>query len=166
MNLEKQALGRVAHLGHLYDARSDSFLGFSMFNCDINPSALRKTDLAFTDISYLISASISEKLLKLCVDAQLKLSVLSGLVSVDGSAKYLTSAQNEQLKLSSADLFYKMTTAYDEVDITKLSEDEISKKFLLTNATHAVVGIKWGANVIGSFEYEWTDDETKRDVEG
>ena len=166
MSVQKQALGRVAHLGDLYDERTDSFLGFSIFNCEINPSALKTTDLPFSDISYLVSASTSEKLHKLSFDEQLKLSVLSGLVALDGSAKYLTSQREESSKTFRTDLFYKMATVYEVVDIAKLSPDEINKKCLQTEATHVVVGIKWGANVIGSFDYDAKDGETKQDIVG
>ena len=164
-SVKKQSLGRVSHLGYLYDARSDSVLDFSVFNCDINPSALKKIDKPITDISYLICGSTGEMLQRLSVEKQLKLSVLSGLVSLDGSAKYLQT-QNADLRTSSADLFYKITTVYEEVDIAKLSADEINKKCLQTDATHVVVGIKWGANVIVSFKYKAKDDELKQEIQG
>ena len=164
-SLTKQALGRVSNFGHLYDKRSDSFLGFSLFNCEKYENALKKTDIPFTDISYLICGSTSEKLHKITVEAQLKLSVLCGLFSLDGSGKYL-STQKDSSKSSSADLFYKMTTVYEELDIAKLSREEINKNCLKLEATHVVVGIKWGANVIGSFEYEAKNGETKQDIKG
>ena len=163
---QKQALGRTSHLGYLYDERSDSFLRFSIFNCEINPSALKKTHTPFTDISYLICGSTSQKLLKLSVDAQLKISVLTGLTLLEGSSSKYLQIHDKSLKSYSADLFYNMTTVYEEVDIAKLSEDEINKKCLQSEATHVVVGIKWGANVIGSFDYEAKEGETKQDIVG
>ena len=167
MSVQKQALGRVAHLDHLYDERSESFLdSTSLFNCGINPSALKKTAIPFTEISYLVSASTSEKLQKLSVDAQLKLSVICGLVALDGSAKYLSQKEESSDKSCRTDLFYKMTTVKEEVDIARLSPDEINKESLQAQATHLVVGIKWGANVIGSFDYETEDGETKQNIEG
>ena len=166
MSVRKQALGRVAQLGHLYDERSDAFQDHSLFNDkEINASAIKTTNMPYTDISYLISASTSDKLHKLSVDAQLKLGVMCGLVTLSGSAKYLSS-QNEDLKTSSADMFYKMTTVYDEIDIGKLKKEEINENSLKAEATHVVVGIKWGAIVIGSFEYVRKEGETKKDIEG
>ena len=128
MNL--QALGRMSHLGFLYDARKDSFPGFSLFNCEINPSSLKKAAHSTTDFSYLICGSTSEKLHKLSVDSELKLSLLSGLISLEGTGKYLSKQNDKWSKSCSADLFYNMTTVYEEVDIAKLSEDEINKKCL------------------------------------
>ena len=161
MSIHKQALGRVSHLGHLYDERTDSFLGFSSLKSshakegegDPLKGALKKTDIPFTDISYLITGSTSDKLHKLSVDPHLKISVLSGLISLNCSGQYL-SDKKETSRSSSADLFYKMTTVFEEIDISKLSAEQINVNSLTRNATHVVVGIKWGANVIGSFEYE------------
>ena len=166
VSLQKQALGRVSHLGYLYDERSDSFLNFSLFNDkEINASAIKTTNMPYTDISYLISASTSDKLHKLSVDAQLKLSVMCGLVTLNGSGKYL-SDKKENSDSSSADLVYKLSTVYEEVDIAKLSKDQINVNSLKMNATHVVVGIKWGANVIGSFEYKFEKGDSKKEIEG
>ena len=165
ISVQRQALGRVSHLGHLYDERTDSFLGFSLFNCEISPNAIEKKDIALTDVSYLICGTTGEKLHALSIEPQLKLSLLSGLVALDGSSKYL-STLNDSSKRSSADLFYKTTSVSEEIDIAKLSADQINENCLKRNATHVVVGIKWGANVVGSFEYEWSDDETKKEIEG
>ncbi len=34
------------------------------------------------------------------------------------------------------------------------------------DATHVVVGIKWGANVVASFEYSNHENNTTREIEG
>ena len=166
MNLQKQALGRLSQLGYLYDERTDSFSGISLFNCELDPNAITKTPIPFTDISHLICGSRSEKLQKLSVDAQLKLSLLSGLVSLEGTGKYLSTPNYELSNQYSADLFYQVTTVKEELDIAKMDPDEIDNNSLRTEATHVVVGIKWGFNLIGSFEYEAKDGETKQDIVG
>ena len=164
-SVQKQALGRVSHLGHLYDERTESFLGFSLFNREINEKAIKRTAIPFTDISYLICGSTSQKLQKLSVETQLKLSVMCDLISLDGSGKYL-SEQHESSKSYRADLFFKTTTVLEEIDIAKLSAEEINENCLKRNATHVVVSIKWVANVIGSFEYEAKEDEKNQDIKG
>ncbi len=86
--LQKQALGRLAHLGDLYDERTDSFLGFSILKSELNHEALKSSDSPFTGVELALCASTSEKFAYLGVEEQLKLSVMCGLCPLlDGSAK-------------------------------------------------------------------------------
>ena len=164
--MQKQALGRVSHLGHLYDERTESFLGYSLFKSDVNDAALKQTDTSFTDTEFVISASMSKKLQKLSADSQLKLSVMAGALALEGSARYL-SDKNESSDSVTADLIYKMITVKEEVDIARLPREVINCNSMgTTTATHLVVGIKWGAHVIGSLEYEKKNDENKQAIEG
>ena len=153
MNLQKKALGRLLLLGDLYDGLVSGHLIIQLrigSECDHEDAY----PVHFTDISYLICGSTSEKLHKLSVDAQLKLSLLSGLVLLEDTGKYLSKQNDKWSKSWSADLFYKKTTMREELDLAKLSADEINQNAFKLEATHVVVGIKWGVSMIGSFERE------------
>ncbi|CAF3989726.1 unnamed protein product, partial [Rotaria sp. Silwood1] len=49
-----------------------------------------------------------------------------------------------------------------KVSVLAVSYDALK----LPNATHVVVGIKWGANVVASFEFANKENDLKTDIEG
>ena len=93
--------------------------------------------------------STLERCKKLNIDAELQLSVLSGLVSLKGSGSYL-SDERKSARSQSMSLIYKANTKKDEITIRQHKE-KVDKDVLLsvttasTAATHVVVGIQWGA---------------------
>ena len=156
-------MDRVSDLGFLYDERTDSFLSYSILNFDLQPNMVKLVDNSFTDTDFFISTSINQKFKILAVEAQLKLSVLSGLFELQGSGKYLKD-EKETFRSVSADLIFKSRSVYQSVDITKIREDKkiINIQSLQNGgATHVVVGIQWGANAVGSLVYENRDREDK-----
>jgi len=70
--LSKAALGRIAALGDLYDARKDDFVGISIFNQKIPEDVLTLTDNQFSDIHLIHSDTFSEKFAKLNISAELQ----------------------------------------------------------------------------------------------
>jgi hypothetical protein len=68
----RAALGHVAKLGDLYDARTDNFIKMSIFNQKIPESALDIKDNHFTDFKITHSDSYSKKCSLLDVKAELQ----------------------------------------------------------------------------------------------
>ena len=188
--ISRQALGRIANLGDLYDATTDRFCAVSIFNQKLPPDspAITVTDNQHSKISFTTFSSLDEKLKELDVAGTLKLSVLAGLVDLRGSAKYLTSKKNSFKSVESA-LLYNIKTVVERLNLHSfcatstfdtlepnsnttvtnnnnvtplISQDSIRR----SGATHVVVEIYWGATCTVTVTDENSEDEEKREVEG
>jgi hypothetical protein len=96
-------LGRPLHLGMLYDIRSDKIItGITLWDPQIlaNNTILRKQP--YTGFEIIAEDSLQNKAHALGVEASLKLSLLGGLISVSGSAKYAEDYQrtNHETRLT------------------------------------------------------------------
>ena len=70
--ITRQALGRIAMVGDLYDAHTDCFCGRALFNSDLPENVIKLTDTQRTVCEYVIQDSINDKFNKLDVEAELK----------------------------------------------------------------------------------------------
>jgi hypothetical protein len=77
-NLSRAALGHVASLGDLYDARTDNFINMSIFDQNIPESAVTISDNQGIDFELVHSDTYSEKFSKLGVKAELQVLKLQG----------------------------------------------------------------------------------------
>jgi len=165
--ITRQALGRIAWLGDMYDARTDRFCAQSVFKETIPPAAIKKRENPHSNISFTTVNSVNDKLNILDVKADLKLSVLAGWVEVGGSARYLEESKDSFKSVESA-LVYNITTVVENIDLfndelkTCFSQDALS---LSRAATHVVVAIYWGANCTVTITDENVEDEDKTEVE-
>jgi hypothetical protein len=157
-----KSLGRMASLGSLYDARCENFLDYYLLRKDFPQSLIDEKDQASSKFKYDYTNTHESKFHNLDVSAELKLSVLSGMVSLEGSGKYLNE-KKENHKSVRGDLVYDITTKSQKLRLSDVNDEVIShesiKSNALTGATHVVTGIQWGASVIASFEY--TNDENR-----
>jgi hypothetical protein len=81
-----KSLSRCAALGSLYDVRKEKFcVGISMFNNQLPSNLIRQIDTPNTKYELDLSDTYETKFQKLDVQAELKLSVLSGLLTLEGS---------------------------------------------------------------------------------
>uniref|UniRef100_A0A669F5W4 Uncharacterized protein n=1 Tax=Oreochromis niloticus TaxID=8128 RepID=A0A669F5W4_ORENI len=160
--MEVAALGRPFTLGMLYDARSDRLI----------PGKMGLAKLLFklspTQVLVFVSASDSteNKSSQLDVNASLKASLMSGLIEVEGSAKYLNDKKKSHHQ-SRVTLQYKATTKFKQLmltpDETKNTQEAEDVKNL---ATHVVTGILYGANAFFVFDSEKLDDSSIQVIEG
>lgn len=165
--MSRAALGNVASLGELYDARKDTFSGISIFKKTPPEAALTHPDNHFSDIQLLHSDTFGEKFSKLDVSAELQVSVLAGLFSLSGSGRYLKDQKNSSRAVKSS-LIYNIRTKDDNVNIF---HEDLKDSFALDAiqsgvATHVVVGITWGANSVLSCEYQNTENRDIKEIEG
>jgi len=167
--ISREAMGRIARLGDLYDATTDKFCAASMFREHLphGSSAISCIDNPHSKVSASISSSLKEKLDMLDVTADLKLSILAGMVDLKGAAKYLKKKKTSFKSVECA-LVCNTTTAVDHLDLfsdevkSRVSDDALRHP----RATHAVVQIYWGANCTVRVTDQNSEDEKKKTVEG
>ncbi|PKY51376.1 hypothetical protein RhiirA4_446799 [Rhizophagus irregularis] len=164
--IRRKALGRTAFIGSLYNATRDTFCGTTILKTEFPNDSINRADIPNSELSYEYEDSYVEKFTRLDVEAELKLSALAGLVTLEGSGKYLNDVK-ESSKSVKGTLIYKMTSVEENLNIyrddvkTCISTDGLSN----TDATHVVIGIKWGAIMIASFECKDTKEDNKSQVE-
>jgi hypothetical protein len=124
--LVRPALGEAASLGALYDARTDSFVQLSVVKNRPSPKAITTTDNYDSDIKYISHDSFKDKFSSLDIGAQLGASFLAGLVTVEGSGKYLSERRDTNL-VAQRSLIYNIKTVSEKLEFqTKEVEDNIS----------------------------------------
>ncbi|KAK7909322.1 hypothetical protein WMY93_014006 [Mugilogobius chulae] len=95
--LEIPALGRPFNLGMLYDARADKLVpGITLWNREKLQQDMTETLQPKSDYEIVASDSISDKTSSLEMNTALKASFFSGLIRVDGSAKYLNEESSKR----------------------------------------------------------------------
>lgn len=162
------SLGRSANLGDFYDIRTETFTGLSLFSSNSFNDSIYSIDNPYANVDYVRTESISEKTSKLHIGASLSVSAFWGLITIfHGSGSYLKEDKKtfESAKLS---LIYSIRTKTDVLKIfTNSSKLSMDLDILdLTDATHIVVGIDWGADIVMSVEETNTDLSTRTEVEG
>ena len=172
---QQAALGRVAHLGFAYDAVRDSFFDLSLLKAasgrtNLPPGLVkshRVTDKS-DDCHLSFNNSFERRFSQLGVDAQLKLSVLGDLLS-SGSGDneesdsslvaYLSQPMESRHTSLQANLVYRTHTVDEELaldveaSLSSLIDERACWHAATCGLTHVVVGIRWGATLIASFEY-------------
>jgi len=151
MLINRQALGRIAKLGDLYDATTDNFCKISVFRKQLPPDspAIFTTDNPDSKIRYINVSSMKDKFRELKIMGELQLSVLAGMCKLEGSAEYLKQRMDGFGTVTSTQLFHVKTVTerlevlHDQVK-NNISEDAIRH----LRATHVVIEIQWGANCV------------------
>ncbi|XP_074477001.1 cytolytic toxin-beta [Sebastes fasciatus] len=162
------ALGRPFTLGMLYDGRKDELIpGITLWD----ETALQKNTIwssqHSSEFQIATSDSTEETTSLLDVDASLKASFLSGLIEVEGSAKYLNDTKKYKNQ-SRVTCQYKATTDFTHLlmnDIATMNTQQIEvieKGF----ATHVVTGIQYGANAFFVFDSGKLEASSVQDIQG
>lgn len=166
-SIERQAVGRLGYIGSLYDIRSDKMEGTNLFNRKLPEEFINVTDSAHTEYELIYNNSQKEIFNKMNIDASLKLSLMGGLVNISGSAKYLTQTKTDNHTLR-VTYIYKVKTKQEQLQISMADLHQYFSPDALENpnATHAVIGIVWGANVAATFEKVVANREQVEKMEG
>ena len=166
--LVRAAIGRVAAIGDLYDARSDKFIGgTSLFKRTPPNGVIKVTENPFTETQFIHSDTYSDKFEKLDIRAELKVSILAGLFSIGGSGKFITDTKKSARAVRSS-LLYNIKTVvervnlYDESLMDCFSMDALN----LETATHVVVEVDWGTNSLVTLEFNNTENRDVKKIEG
>ncbi|XP_038574955.1 uncharacterized protein LOC119902691 [Micropterus salmoides] len=166
--MEVAALGRPFSLGMLYDCRKDSLVpGITLWDRNDLEKDKGERPKPNTDFEIVASESIEDKSSALNIEASLKTSFLSGLVEVDGSAKYLNDSKisKNQARVT---LKYKATTKFQELSMDHLGRDNMKHSYVFDKglATHVVTAILYGAQAFFVFDHEVSKKEDHQDIEG
>ncbi|KAH6714673.1 hypothetical protein BKA61DRAFT_673999 [Leptodontidium sp. MPI-SDFR-AT-0119] len=149
MEATRTAIGPAAALGRLYNATCDTVLSRSIFTAEIPEEAIESTDVQYTSYDLCMSDTLEEKFSKLNITADLSASFLGGLLTVSGSGNYLsqnkTSALVQQastlcnIRTVDENLRIANSKLWPVLDLDALEYEE---------ATHVVVGVRWGARSV------------------
>ncbi|CAF3570084.1 unnamed protein product [Rotaria socialis] len=165
--ITKQAFGRHGFIGSLYDIRSDRFEGGNLFNRPLESSMILTADSASSD--YIVDENISQKdtFNKLNIEASMKLSLMAGLIQLEGSAKYLNQTKTDSRTVR-VTFMLNLKTKQEHLQISRadlyqyFSSDALENR----NATHCVISIIWGARVAATFEEIMTNSEAAEELQG
>ncbi|XP_061564477.1 neoverrucotoxin subunit alpha-like [Cololabis saira] len=164
--MEVASLGRPFTLGMLYDAQKDKLLpGITLWDETTLKEKMIQNPQHSSQFQIAASDSFKEKSSLLDVDASLKASFMSGLIEVNGSAKYLNDAKKSH-RQSRVTCHYKSTTVFKQ--LTALDSKNIQQidDSVKTLATHVVTGILYGANAFFVFDSEKLDSSNVQKIEG
>ena len=164
---EIPALGQQMRLGMVYDCRSDQPIpAFSMWNRSVldKNRDVRHQQETLSDI--ITSDSIEARLEALDISGSLKASVLSGLVKLKGSAKFMDIQQALENQ-SRVTLRYRSTVRYEELSMDHLGKYSIehSDVFEKGVGTHVILGILYGVQAFFVFEKFLGETEEKIKVD-
>ena len=165
--ITKQAVGRHHFIGSLYDVRTDRFEGGNLFNQELRTGLVLTTDCAHTD--YFVDENLSQKdtFNKLNVEGSLKLSLMAGLIKVAGTAKYLNQTKTDSRTVRVTFMFnVKTKQQYLQVNMSDLHTYISLDALENPNATHCVIGIRWGAHVAATFEETLATSQAAEELQG
>ncbi|XP_038059651.1 uncharacterized protein LOC119730712 [Patiria miniata] len=142
--------------------------GGTLFGSKLKDDAVYTEDLGDTSIEIVMSDNVQEKFNKLNVEAELQVSVLTGLIKLSGSGSYLQE-ERKSARAQSMSLIYKLRTVNEDFSLRR-NKDKIDPDILspsnrqTINATHVVVAIDWGAFCVVTCEYENSEDKIVTEV--
>ena len=164
VQITRAALGRIAHLGDLYDARSDKFCSTSILT-KIHEDSISLMDNKNSKIDYIFSDKIADKFDKLAIDAELKASILAGCVDLHGNGEYLKNEKQSERTVRFS-LVYSISTKHERLNLIEKNLKDAIDAIALNDerATHVVTEIYWGANATATIESIKTEEMGNKNV--
>ena len=163
--MEIAALGRSFTLGSLYDVRSEHLSVLNLWDqADIQEGKFVVNSAnTFFDVQSV--NSFDQKTDFMNIEGNVKMSFLSGLVEVEGSAKYLT---DKKSLANSASVSMVIRTRNHTESLTQEFFSNVKYEDYLTNSqfTHVVTKIVYGADAYFQFSHLIEDEEARKKVEG
>ena len=161
------ALGRPFALGMLYDRRSEKLIpGKKLWSADHLNHALSTVPMASTTSEVFTESTIEDKMKAVDIKGDLKLSFLSGLVSVEGAANYLNDVKMSKQQPRVV-LKYEAITDLKQLKQEHLGAEEIQypEVFDCDIATDVVAGILYGATAFMVFDKDVSKDESVQQMQ-
>ena len=149
-----------------YDCRNDQLIpGMTLWNTTLLRATLSQRPQHSSDFEIIAEDTLSDTISKLGIEANLSLSVMGGLVSVSGAAKYLDDRKSSRNQ-ARVTLKYYCTSRLEQLTIEQLAVSEIQRPEVFDKgiATHVVTGIVYGAEAFFVFDREVTHSENYRDI--
>ncbi len=164
--VQMPCLGRPFQLGMLYDCRDDRLIpGVTLWDHSALQNALDSRPHEGLQFSFVAEDTMENKSTILEVDAGLKLSLLGGLVSVTGSAKFLDD-QRISMQQARVSLKYSKTSRFEQLTMEHLAVDKVQHPNIFENgdATHVVTAVLYGAEAFFVFDRAVSRNEKYRDI--
>jgi len=166
----RQALGRIAKLGDLYDATTDNFFKETVFQQPLPPDspAISSTDNDHSESKFVSVSNLEEKFRGLNIGGELQLSILAGMCKqIGGSAEYLNQDKNSFGTVINTQISCIKTVT----ERLEVSHDHAKRNISKTamhhpGATHVVIEIEWGANCVITAREQKHIIEKKRESRG
>ena len=166
--LELPCLGRPFQLGMLYDCRNDSLVpGITLWNDKLLNDAQSERPQPSSGFEIIAEDTITDKMFNLGVEGNMSLSILGGLVSVNGSAKYVDDHKSSS-NHARVILKYTSTSKFQQLTMEQLATSNIQypEVFDKGTATHVVTGVLLGGDAFFIFDREVSQEENYRKVHG
>lgn len=164
---ECPCLGRPFQLGMLYDCRNDKLIpGVTLWG---SKTLRKKVSIPqpSSDFEVIAEDTLDQKALQLDIHAELKLSLLLGMVQVEGAAKFLTDRKTStnQARVS---MKYKSTSTFEQLTMSQLAKGKIEFGDAFENdiATHVVTAVLYGADAFFVFDKEVKKGEELTQIQG
>ena len=163
--LHLPCLGSPFKLGMLYDCRTNKLIpGMTLWregNHQIFSSTTPQEISAFKINS---EDTFRQKASQLEAGADLQLGLLSGLVKVEGAAKFFFDRKTSKM-MSRVTLNYKTTTEFEELTMDELGEVEFPEIFEKDIATHVVTRVEYGADAFVVFDQRTEKEQDLKKIE-
>ena len=155
----RPALGRIALLGSLYNARSETPVALSLFDGQLPPSCVSTTPIRSVDLRSSYVDSYKEKFEKMGIPPDSGESFLAGLVHPAGSSCYLRDTHQADQYLR-ASIYHTWRTIQDDINLMNSSiKDFVASPIReQIEATHVIVGIEWGITSVVSISSPFPSD--------
>ncbi|KAH3760727.1 Stonustoxin subunit alpha [Pelomyxa schiedti] len=157
---------QCVRVGYGYNAARDEFHDLSPWHSDALRSNIQTEPMDTIETSLEIENKLTDRLKFMHVSAELQLSVLSGLVKVEGAASYL----NEDLSSSQvARVVYSIDATTKSVSLTMDHLSAIQEKGVVSPEspiTHIITSVIYGVKGILVFEMQVDKSHTKEEIEG
>ncbi|KAI5109588.1 verrucotoxin subunit beta-like [Silurus meridionalis] len=164
--MEIAALGRPLYPGMLYDCRRDSFIPAqqTVLQARSRSYFIDVRQQPRTHLKFAASDTLSDKANLLDISGSLKASFLSGLVEVEGSAKYLHDNKSSAHQ-SRVTMQYSQMTRFEQLTMKELGHITYPQVFEQKTATHVVTAVLYGAHAFMVFDHTSAENENKQNVE-
>lgn len=168
MAVQIPALGRVFNLGTLYDCRNDAIIpGISLWDLKTLQSSVQSSKNTHSNYTVITEDTFEKKSFHLDIDANLKLSFLCDLLTIEGAGKYLYDRKSSQHQ-ARVTLQYKSTTSSEALTMNHLDFKSIQFPDVMDDdhATHVVTQVDYGADAFLVFDRLVRESENLQEVHG
>ena len=144
----------------------------TIFKDNPTEDQIESSSLGKTDYQYQVTKSTKDKLQLLDIKGELSASIMSGMIKVSGSGRYL---KDTRTKVNSSSMTCKLYVQTEQ-DIIFLRKGDLKDKADMNvvkdlgqegqEATHVVTGILYGASGLVEAKYSFSDSQEQQRIEG
>lgn len=159
----------VQQLGDLWDCTTDTSLHLNLFSQDLDEKHLRAGEIGSQKYVLEQIKSSEDKIKSLHVDGSIALSLMSGLIKIEGSCSFDSVDKSDKLYEKLKCQYYVENYFIEILPSARDIIDDLVKKKILNKeikATHVVNRVIIGADVDASIEVCISNTEKTTDIKG